>query len=213
MCLAKKGICVWFFSTLTFVALIHVIDAVSVLVFNSQINLLQLYPFINGNEKLQAITPTTYFLGSAIVTFILWGITCAIAFENPVETFLNKILSDAKKQSAVETQVLDEKSELLDAMNETVEMNNRLLAQVKDITYNVRTEVKEIQPLKESVEKLKTELNRLKREIKNFEQNIRHPNKCPTCGKPILPEFKVCPYCGENIKLLPEAVIALKDYK
>jgi len=65
---------------------------------------------------------------SAITTFILWGITCAIAFENPVETFLNKILSDARKQGAVEAQVLDEKSELLDAMNETVEMNNTLLA-------------------------------------------------------------------------------------
>jgi len=33
------------------------------------------------------------------------------------------------------------------------------------------------------------------------------------CGKPILPEFKVCPYCGENLKLLPEAVITLKNYK
>jgi DNA repair exonuclease SbcCD ATPase subunit len=208
--LAKKGICVWLFSTLTFVALMHLIDAISALVFNSQIKLFQLYPFIN--EELQAITSTTYFLGSAIATFILWGITCAIAFENPVEAFLNKILSDAKKQTAVETQLLDEKSELLDAMNETVEMNNMLLAQVKDIIYNVRTEVKEIQPLKESVGKLKTELSRLNREINKFQENIEHPNKCPTCGKALLPEFKVCPYCGENIKLLPEAVITLKDH-
>lgn len=209
--MAGKGICVWLFSSLTFVALIHLVDAVSVLVFNGQIKLLQLYPFIS--EKLQTITPTTYFWGSAIATFVLWGITCAIAFENPVEAFLNKILSDAKKQSAVEAQTLDEKSELLDAMNETVEMNNTLLAQVKDVIYNVRTEVKEIQPLKESVGKLKTELSRLKKEIQKFEQNIEHPNKCPTCGKPLLPEFKVCPYCGENIKLLPETIIALKDYK
>ena len=209
--MAKKGISVWLFSTLTFVALAHLIDAISVLVFNSQIKLLQLYPFIN--EKLQAITPNTYFCASAITTFILWGITCAIVFENPVETFLNKILSDAGKQGAVETQALDEKSELLDAMNETVEINNTLLAQVKDMMYNVRTEVKEIQPLTENVEKLKTELSRLKRGFKEFEENVKHPNKCPTCGKPILPEFKVCPYCGENLKLLPQAVIALKDYK
>jgi polyhydroxyalkanoate synthesis regulator phasin len=209
--LAKKGISVWLFSSLTFVALIHLIDAISVLVFNSQIKLFQLYPFIN--EKLQTIMPNTYFWVSAITTFILWGITCAIAFENPVETFLNKILSDAGKQGAVETQVLDEKSELLDAMNETVEMNNTLLAQIKDMTYNVRTEVKEIQPLTENVEKLETELSRLKREFKKFEENVKRPNKCPMCGKPILPEFKVCPYCGENLKLLPEAVIALKDYR
>lgn len=209
--MAKKGIGVWLFNSLTFVALVHLIDAISVLVFNSQIKLFQLYPFIN--EKLQALTPNMYFWVSAITTFIFWGITCAIAFENPVETFLNKILSDARKQGAVETQVLDEKSELLDAMNETVEMNNTLLAQVKDMMYNVRTEVKEIQPLTENIGKLKTELNRSKRGFQKFEENAKHPNKCPTCGKPILPEFKVCPYCGENLKLLPEAVIALKDYK
>jgi len=208
--LARKAISVWLFSTLTFTALIHLIDASYALIFNNQIKLFQLYPFIN--EKLQAITPTTYFWASAIGTFILWGITCAIAFENPVEVFLNKVLSDAKKQSAVETQMLDEKGELLDAMNETVENNNTLLAQVKDTIYNVRTEVKEIQPLKESIEKLKTELSQLKKEIQKFEENTKHPNRCATCGKPILPEFKVCPYCGENIKLLPETVIKLKDY-
>jgi ribosomal protein L32 len=209
--LARKGIGVWLFSSLTFIALIHLVDAISVVVFNSQIKLFHLYPFIN--EKLQDITPNTYFWVSAVTTFVLWGITCAIAFENPVETFLNKILSDARQQGAVEAQVLDEKGGVLDAMNETVEMNNTLLAQVKDMMYNVRTEVKEIQPLTENVEKLKTELSRLKGALKEFEENVKHPNKCPTCGKPILPEFKVCPYCGENLKLLPEAVIALKDYK
>lgn len=209
--MARKGICIWLFSSLTFIALIHLIESISVLVFNNQIMLLQLYPFIN--EKLQTITPAMYFFGTAIASFVLWGITCVIAFENPVEVFLNKILSDAKTQSAVEAQVLEEKSEVLDAMNETVEINNTLLAQVKDVIYNVRTEVKEIQPLKESVDKLKTELSHLKREIKKFEENIKQPNKCSTCGKPILSEFKVCPYCGDNIKLLPEEVITLKNYK
>lgn len=209
--MAKKGISVWLFSFLTFIALIHLTEAISALVFNNEIRLLQFYPLIN--EKLQAITPITYFWISASATFILWGITCAIAFENPVETFLNKILSDAKKQSAVEAQMLEEKSELLDAMNETVEMNNTLLAQVKDMIYNVRTEVKEIQPLKENVEKLKTELSRLNRETRKFEQSIKYPNKCPTCEKPLLPEFKVCPYCGENISLIAEKIVAVEKYR
>jgi ribosomal protein L32 len=162
---------------------------------------------------LQDITPTAYFWISATATFVLWGITCAIAFENPVDAFLNKILSDAKKQSVVESQMLDEKSELLDLMNETVIMNNTLLSQVKDIMHNVRTEVKEIQPLKENVEKLKTEINRLERDPRNFEENITYPNKCSTCGKLLLPEFKVCPYCGENIKLLPEKMISVREYR
>ena len=211
MHLAKKGIGIWLFSTLTFMALLHLIDATSALVLNSQIRLFQLYPFLG--DKLQAVTPSAYFWISVTATFLLWGITCAIAFENPVEAFLNKILSDAKTQSAVEAQALDGKGELLDAMNETVEMNNTLLAHVKDIMYNVRTEVKEIQPLMENVEKLKTEISHLKGGFKKFEENMKHSNSCPTCGKPILPEFKLCPYCGENIKMLQEAMITLKDYK
>jgi hypothetical protein len=103
--MSKKGLVTWLFSFSTSITLIHLIEAISVLAFDSEIRLLQLYPFIN--EKLEAITPTTYLWLSAVSAFILWGITCAIAFENPVEAFLNKILSDAKKQNVVETQLLD----------------------------------------------------------------------------------------------------------
>jgi len=199
------------FSSLTFIALLHLAEAISVLFFNNEIRLLQLYPLIN--EKVQSITPITYFWVSAASTFILWGITCAIAFENPVEAFLNKILSDAKKQSAVETQLLEDKSEVLDAMYETVEADNKILSQVKDLMCNVRADVKEIQPLKDGMDKMKTELNNLRKEIKKIEEKIHFPNLCPACGKPLMPEFKICPYCGENIKLLPENIVSLKEYK
>ena len=208
--MTKKGTSVWLFSSLTFIALIHPIEAISVLIFNNQIKLLQLYPFIN-EKLLQLITPMAYFWISAAATIILWGITCAIAFENPVETFLNKILSDAKRQGAVETQLLEDKSEILDAMYETIESDNEILTQVKDLMCNVRADVKEIQPLTENMEKIKTELNNLKKEIKSFEVKLKYPNVCLACGKPILPEFKICPYCGENIKLLPENIVLVKE--
>ncbi|MEM2146086.1 MAG: hypothetical protein QW279_12045 [Candidatus Jordarchaeaceae archaeon] len=209
--MSKKGITVWLFSSLTFITLIHLIEAISVLIFNTDIRLLQLYPFIG--EKLQTIPPQTYFIASATATLILWGITCATAFTNPVETFLNKILSDAKKQSSIETQMLEDKSEILDIMNETIESNKEILAQVRDMIYNIRTDVKEIQPIKENIEKVKAELSNLKKEVRKFEENIKYLDKCPTCGKPLLPEFKICPYCGENITLLPEKIVLLKEYK
>jgi len=211
MCLGKKGISVWLFSSLTFIALLHLADAISALVFNNGIKILQLYPFIN--EKLQTITPVAYFWASVATTFILWGITCAIAFSNPVEAFLNNILSDAKTQGTVEAQLLEQKSEILDSMNETIESNNDILAQVHDIIYNVRTEVKEIHPLKETVEKIKTELGSLKKETKKLEDKVNLQILCPACGKPLLPEFKICPYCGEDMKLHQASVITLKDYK
>jgi hypothetical protein len=211
MGLSKKGLTVWLFSTLTFITFIHLIEALSVLIFNNEIRLLQLYPFIG--EKLQTITPLTYFIASATATLLFWGITCATAFTNPVETFLNKILSDAKKQGAVETQMLEEKSEILDAMFETVEANRETLAQVKDLIYNVRMEAKEIQPLREGIEKLRVELAGLKREVKEIDEKIKFPKICPACGKPLLPEFNMCPYCGENIKIKSSPVLNLKNYK
>jgi RNA polymerase-binding transcription factor DksA len=202
---------VWLFSSLTAISIAHLIDAANALLFNNPITLLRLYPFLDS--KLEAITPTPYFLISTAATFTLWGITCAIAFENPVETFLNKILSDAKKQSTVETQLLEEKSEILDAMNETVEMNSAILSQVRDIIYNIRAEIKEIQPLKEGVEKIKTELSHLKKELKSLEEKLKYPNICVACGKPILPEFKICPYCGETIKPMEEKIVPLEKYR
>jgi rRNA maturation endonuclease Nob1 len=209
--LVKKGISIWLLSSVTVTALAHLIDATSALIFNTPIKLLQLYPLIN--EKLQTIPTTTYFWISTAATLILWGITCSIAFENPVETFLNKILSDAKTQGAVETQLLEDKSEVLDAMYETIESDNQTLAQVKDLMCNVRTDVKEIQQLKEGLEKIKTDLSNLRKEIKKIEEKIQFPNMCPACGKPLLPEFNMCPYCGENTKIPKAPVISVKDYK
>ena len=209
--MAKKGISVWIFSTLTFVALIHLADAISTLVFGNPIKILQLYPFLG--EKLQTMAPMTYFWLSAAASLLIWGITCAIAFENPVDTFLNKILSDAKTQGAVESQLLESKSEILDAMFETIESGNETLAQVKDLVCNVRTDAKEIQPLKESIEKMKAELSSLKKEFKKIEERAQPPILCSSCGKPLLPDFKICPYCGANIKLLPEKMVSIKDYR
>lgn len=209
--MTKKGIDVWIFSTLTVIAAAHLIDAANALLLNKPITLLQLYPLVK--EKLEAITPPIYFLISATTTFILWGITCAIAFQNPVEAFLNKVLSDAKKQSMVESQLLERKSELLDAMNETVEMNNEILSHVKDVIYNIRAEVKEIQPLKEGLEKIKAELSHLKREIKSFEEKLKYPKVCIACGKPVLPEFNICPYCGESLKPVQEKIVSLEKYR
>jgi hypothetical protein len=209
--LTKKGISVWLFSSLTVISLAHLIDAISALALNNGIGLLQLYPFVS--DKLQSITPITYFWISATATLVLWGITCAIAFTNPVEAFLNKILSDAKSQTAVETQLLEEKGEILDIMNDTIESSNEILANVKDVIYNIRTEVKGILPLNESVEKMKTEIGTLKKEIKKLEEKLNFPILCPSCGKPLLPEFKMCPYCGEDMKLHQTSVIAIKEYK
>ena len=209
--MAKKGLAVWVSSSLTFIALAHLIDAISATVFANPVRLLLLYPF--PVEKLEAITPTTYFWISAVTSLILWGITCAITFENPVETFLNKVLSDAKTQSTVENQLLESKSEVLDAIFETIESCHNTIAEVKDSIFNIRTESKEIHPLKESMERTLTELATLKREMRRIDEKMTFPGLCAACGKPLMPEFNVCPYCGESVKLQHAPIIKLRDYK
>ena len=204
----KKGIAIWLFSTLTFISLIHLIDAAAALLFNNQIQLLQLYPFINQ----QQISTDIYLYISGASTAILWAITCLIAFDNPVETFLNKVLSDAKQQTATEAQVLESKSELFDLMYETVESDSETLAQVKDLMRNMRAEVKDIQPIKETIEKTRIELISLKKQMKMLEEKMLFTIICPACGKLLRPDFKLCPYCGESITL-QEKMIMVKDYK
>jgi len=106
---------------------------------NNPIRLTQLYPFIG--EALTSLSPSTYLYVSALSTAILWGITCLVAFHNPVEVYLNK-------RTATEVQ-LQEKGELLDRMYETMESDHETLAQLKDIVCKVQTEVKELQPPKQ----------------------------------------------------------------
>ncbi len=209
--MARKGLSVWLFSSFTFIALLHMLDAVSALFFGNSIKLLQLYPFIN--VEMQAASTSAYFWVSTIITLILWGITCGITFENPVETFLNKILSDAKAHSAVETQLTESKSEVLDAMFETIEASSETLAQVKDLMCNVRTEAREIQPLRESIDSMKADLGSLKKDFKRIQENVIFSKVCPACGKSLMPEFNMCPYCGESIRPLHAPVLTVKNYR
>ena len=204
----KKGIAIWLFSTLTFISLMHLIDAAAAVIFNNQIQLLQLYPFINQ----QQISTDIYLYISGASTAIMWAITCLIACDNPVEAFLNKILSDAKQQTATEAQVLESKSEVFDLMYETVESDSETLAQVKDLMRNIRAEVKDIQPIKETIEKTRIELISLKKQMKMLEEKTLFTIICPACGKLLRPDFKLCPYCGESITL-QEKMIVVKDYK
>jgi rubrerythrin len=207
--MARKGLSVWLFSSLTFASIVHMTDAISTIFLNDEPHLLQLYPYIG--QRLQVMSPATYILITALSTLVFWGITCAVAFDSPVEQFLNKILSDAKRQSSVEAQTVAEKSEILDAMYETIEASNQTLAQVVDIVYNVRTEVKGIQPLTLTVENMKTELGNLKKEVRRIEEKGKLPIMCDACGKPLSPEFKLCPFCGETTKL-PGKMVPVNVY-
>ncbi|MCD6240754.1 zinc ribbon domain-containing protein [Candidatus Bathyarchaeota archaeon] len=205
--MVRKGVAVWVFSTLSFIAAIHALEAALWLFFDRAPVLLKNYPIINELN----VNPLLYFSSSAFITFIFWGITCIIALENPIERFLNHILSDAKKQTELESEFIEENKTILDMISETLTENNRLLAQIRDLTYNVRAEISVVKPLTEGIEKINSEIEKLRKEVKKIKVEIKKPNVCPTCGKEVLPDFNICPYCGENLKLIPQKII--KAYK
>ena len=135
----KKSITIWILTSLTFIFLVHFIEALTVIVLNNPIRLPQVYPFIG--EALSALSPITYFYLTAAITAFLWGITCLVAFHNPVEVYLNK-----HKANEAEFQ---ENSSLIDRMCETVESDHHTLSQLKDLMRNVQAEVKEMQNAKQ----------------------------------------------------------------
>ena len=208
--MGKRGITVWIFSSLSILAAIHVLEASLALFLNTEVILLKSYPIINT----LTITPITYFLASIALTIALWGITCKVAVETPVERFLNTMLSDAKRQSEIECEMVEDNRSVLDMMCATITENNKVISQTRDITYNVRSELVNLRALPEETERLSKEIEELKKELKNLKENFKKPNLCPSCGNIVLPRFKVCPNCGENLYLTPEkAVKMLQTYK
>ena len=140
-----KGVKIWILSTLTFTSLIHLVDAANALLSGNQAQLLQLYPLLN--EYLIQIPTDIYLFISATSTFVLWGITSILAFNNPIEAFLNKMLSEAQQQRETEDQALERNSDFFSLMHETIEENSERTGKIYDILRNVRAEVKDIQSI------------------------------------------------------------------
>jgi hypothetical protein len=133
----RKNIAIWALTSITFVSLVHLIEAISVIMFNNPIRLLYIYPFIS--ESLKAITPQIYLYITATATVVFWGITCIIAFNNPVEKYLNQ-------RALKETQGANvDKDELLDRMCETVECDHQTLTKLTDIVRKMEKGMKEEQ--------------------------------------------------------------------
>lgn len=107
------------------------------------------------------------------------------------------------------------KAEILDAMYETLESGSQAISTVKDMMFNVRSEVKQLQPLASTVDLIRHELNGLVEEVEKLEGKMKFTYVCRSCGKPLLPEFKICPYCGEDSQLLraPAPLVSLDERK
>ena len=208
-----KGVAVWVFGSLTFLAVLHVLEAFFALTLNGSIVLLRLYPFSN---MLGTVDVVTYFWSSLAAASVLWGVTCIIALRNPLDTWLNMILKDSQLKNEEEVSIVSAKGNVLDVMNESLISNAVELNKVKDLVSNVRAEVVGLRGLQDIVSGVKSDLGSLKSSLKKLETDLARNVVCPACGRSVQPDFRVCPYCGEDLLrqkvLLAEAAV-LKTQK
>jgi len=197
-----KAVVVWIFGFLTFLAILNTLEAFFALTQSTPITLLRLYPFSNW---FGTVDVSMYFLGSLSATFVLWGVTCFIALRNPLDIWLGKILKEAQAENEEEVSIVSTKGNILEMMNDSLLNNSIELNNVKDLLSNVRAEMLGMRPVKDVVEHLKSDMTHLKTTLKKLETNLTRNRICPACAKDVQPDFRICPYCGEN--LLTEIVL------
>ncbi|MCK5562691.1 zinc-ribbon domain-containing protein [Candidatus Bathyarchaeota archaeon] len=190
----KKSIVVWIFGCLTFFAGLHTFDAVLSLASNTDNagSLLQLYPFYNQiKETIGKLDAITYFWLSLVSTLAFMGVTCSLAFYDPILAYVKKVISETKVDDTQADQRLDSELTALAMINESLTTHGILLNKVKN----------ELSPLKDGINALKIDMTRLRGKIGGLETDIAKLRKCPACGKDVLPQFKFCPHCGEKLSL------------
>jgi len=190
----KKSIVVWIFGCLTFFAGLHTFDAVLSLASNTDSAgaLLQLYPFYNQiKETIGKLDAVTYFWLSLVSTLAFMGVTCSLAFYDPILAYVKKVISETKVDDTQADQRLDSELTALAMINESLTTHGILLNKVKN----------ELGPLKDGINALKIDMTRLRGKIGGLETDLAKLRKCPACGKDVLPQFKFCPHCGEKLSL------------
>jgi len=173
----KKGIAVWIFGFLTFLAILHTFDAILFFIVGNTNSILKLYPIGNALENLDV---RTYMWASIVLTFVFFGITCIVAFHDPLEILINKMLSNVEAEENPADRTIDSSLSTLELMNSTLTSNSVALHAVK-----------------ENTDELKADLGLLVARLEKLEKNFEELKTCPSCGKGISPDFRLCPYCGE----------------
>jgi rRNA maturation protein Nop10 len=119
------------------------------------------------------------------------GITCSIAFYDPILAYVKKVIAETKIDDAQADPKLDSELTMLAMINESLTTQGILLNNVK----------REMGSLKDGIKALKIDMTRLRGKIEGLETDLAKLRKCPACGENVLPQFKFCPNCGEELSL------------
>jgi tRNA(Ile2) C34 agmatinyltransferase TiaS len=112
---------------------------------------------------------------------------------------LSRVLRDAQSENEEEVSLLSAKGNYLELMNEGLIRNTIEISNVKDLMQNVRAEVVNLRPLQDAVGGIRSDITSLKTSLKKLETNLSRNVLCPACGKNVQSDFRICPYCGEDL--------------
>jgi rubrerythrin len=205
-----KGLKIWILSTLTFISLAHTIDAAIAFFSGSNALLPRIYPLIGS--YIAQMPLNIYLYASAGSATAFWGLTCLVAFNNPVEALLNRTLADCQEQGEVEQQLVETHRDFFDLMYQSMEENREELGKNSDLVLNLRAEVKDMQKMRETFKETRDELTNVKKQVAILEEKMIFPLVCRSCGKPLRADFSLCPYCGAEIDIKHEAVICEPNF-
>jgi len=201
----NKAVGVWISGFLTFLAVLHTLDAYLSMTSGEASSLLRLYPI---GYLLMSMDAVVYFWGSLSLAFVFLGVTCLIACYNPIMTLYNKILAEVEFAEGEVDKAVQSEAGLLDMINHSLTSHSidlhamkENLKSVRDSQNGLRVEIARL------TSKLSELENGLKVSLQRLETDLGRERKCPFCGKAILPRFKLCPYCGEK---LPYALMQIE---
>jgi len=124
---------------------------------------LNLYPLVSS-LNVQSLNHLSI---SITFTSILMAMTFRLAFSNPLDCFIEKILSDANSVNEAECEMVTDNRSILDMMCESITHISQVLAQTKDITFNVRSELTNLRSILETTQSLSEEIKEVKKNLLN----------------------------------------------
>jgi len=186
----KKDLAVWISGYLTFLSILFTFDAF--FFFGSPNSLLKLYPVYSiVHGILGDINAPTYIWLTSISTFVLFGITCAFLSQDPFTALMKKIASEAQSDENQTDDSFESSLNTLEMINHSLTHNSIDLNEVKNSLSNI----------KDSIKAMTIRMTRLTAQVTSMEREATTRMECVSCGNKILPEFRLCPYCGKELSI------------
>jgi len=183
----RKDLAVWISAYLTFLSVLFTFDAFFFFGGpNSLMNLYPIYSIVHG--IFGEISASTYIWLTAISTFILFGITCTFLYQDPLALLIKRMASEAPSEENQMEASFEPGLNTLDMINHSLTNHSIDLKEVKT----------SLGALKDSVEAMNIEMTRLTEKLATLERKTMKI-ECASCGNKILPEFRLCSYCGKEL--------------